>query len=295
MREFTQAELQIFFNPDKINEHQDFDSVKDYKLIVFTVANRDSGKVEEISCADAVKKLGLPRFYVYYMAKVQKFFLDFIRLPWNIFRFKQLSDEEKAFYNQYHWDIELEMSIGWKEVAGVHYRTSHDLDGHQKVSKQDMTVFFDNKKFVPHVLELSFGVDRNVLALLELAYEEEKERTIFRFPKILAPFDAAVFPLVNKDDLPEKSYEIKNKLQSLGFTIFYDGSGSIGRRYRRMDEIGVPASITIDHQTMEDSTVTLRDRDSMKQIRVGIDELCTKLRKFLDGEKIENLGTIFKE
>ncbi len=286
MREFSQAELQIFFDPDKINEHENFDEVKNYKLIVFKTGSK---KTEEIACSELAKSL--PKFYVYYMAKIQKFYLDTIKLPKAVFRFKELSEEERAFYNKYHWDIELDLSLGWKEVAGIHYRTDHDMSGHQKVSKKDLSVFADGKKFVPHVLELSFGVDRNILALLDFAYDEDN-RKLFRFPRNLAPYDAAVFPLVNKDKLPELAKETKQMLQSLGFTVFYDDSGSIGRRYRRMDEIGVPASVTIDNQTTEDNTVTLRDRDSMKQVRIKKDELCMALRKFIDGEKIEKLGEI---
>lgn len=292
MREFSQAELQIFFNPDKINEHDNFKDVSSYKLIVLSVANRKTGKAQEISCKDALKKLGLPQFYVYYMAKVQQFYLDVIKIPKDVFRFKELNEEERAFYNKYHWDIELNLSLGWKELAGVHYRTSHDLDGHKKTSKKDLSVFVDEKKFVPHVIELSFGVDRNILALLELFYAEEKERTIFRFPYSLAPYDVGVFPLVNKDKLPEIAKEVKKILREAGLAVFYDDSGSIGRRYRRMDEIGVGASITIDNQTMKDKTVTIRDRDSMKQIRVKKEKLCSVLKQLISGEKIEKLGKV---
>ena len=145
---------------------------------------------------------------------------------------------------------------------------------------------------MPHVLELSFGVDRNILSLFEIFFEEEKERAIFRFPHLLAPYDAAVFPLVNKDKLPEIAKDVKELLRDFGLSIFYDDSGSIGRRYRRMDEIGVPASITIDNQTLEDGTVTIRDRDSMKQVRVKKDDLCTVLKQFLAGEDIEKLGKV---
>ncbi len=290
MREFTQAELQIFFDKDNINEHENFPEVGDYKLRVLPVSHR-KGNIEEVACKDMAEKL--PKFYVYYMAKIQKFYLDVLKLPAGSFRFKELSDEEKAFYNKYHWDIELSLDGDWKEVAGIHYRTDHDLAGHQSVTKQDMSVSIEGKKFIPHVLELSFGVDRNIYALFVLGYREEKikeeTRAIFAFPRLIAPFDCAIFPLVNKDNMPEKSREIKKMLQSVGYNVFYDASGSIGRRYRRMDEIGVSACITIDSQTMEDNTVTLRDRDSMKQVRVKISDLCTALRKFLDGEDIEKL------
>ncbi|RLJ07624.1 MAG: glycine--tRNA ligase [Candidatus Aenigmatarchaeota archaeon] len=292
MREFTQAELQIFFNPKKINEHPDFESVKEFKLRLFPVANREKNEIMEVSCEDAVNKLGLPKFYVYHMAKIQEFYTKVLGLSKDIFRFKELSEEERAFYNKYHWDIELflESLDGFKEVAGIHYRTDHDLSGHQKVSGQSMEVNIDGETFVPHVLELSFGVDRNIYALFELALKEEEERIVLVFPRLVSPYDAGVFPLVSKDRLPEKAKEVFRFLKESGFSVFYDETGSIGRRYRRIDEVGVPAGITIDYESLEDETVTIRDRDSMKQIRVSISELPVVLRRFLAGESLGKLG-----
>jgi glycyl-tRNA synthetase len=294
MREFTQAELQIFFDPDTIKDHPKFREVAGYKLRVYPTKNRKSGKVEELSCRDAVRKLGLPRFYVYHMAMVQMFYLDHMKLPGKRFRFKQLTDEEKAFYNKYHWDVELDLESlgGFREAAGVHYRTNHDLKGHQKVSGERMEVSLDGKRFVPHVLELSFGVDRNIYALFELALEQEVGRLVMRFPRRVSPFDAGIFPLVNKDGLQEKARELQASLKKAGFNIFYDEGGSIGRRYRRIDEIGVAAGITCDHQTLQEGTVTLRDRDSMKQIRVKISELAGVLDGFLAGKSLERLGVV---
>ncbi len=292
MREFTQAELQIFFDSDKINEHPDFDEVKDYVVMVFTVENRDSGEIIGIKCSELTKKL--PKFYVYHMAKMQQFYLDVLKLPPEKLRFRELSDEERAFYNKYHYDIELQLSVGWKEIGGLHYRTDHDLGGHEKISKKDMSVNIEGKKFIPHVLELSFGVDRNVYSLLDVCYREEQERTLFSFPRLLSPFDCAIFPLVKKDGLAEKSVEIKKMLKNSGFSVFYDDSGSVGRRYRRMDEIGVALCITVDYQVLDDNTVTLRDRDSMKQVRISVDNLESSIKRFLQGEKIENLGQLVK-
>jgi glycyl-tRNA synthetase len=300
MREFTQSELQIFFDADKITEHPNFDDVKSQKLRLFPVAARKSGKVDEVTCADAVSKLGLPKFYVYHMAKVQEFYLGVLKLPKGRFRFRQLSDEEKAFYNKYHWDIELDLESlgGFKEVAGLHYRTDHDLAGHQQVSGQDQSVNIDGKKFVPHVLEISMGVDRNVYALLELAYTEEKvgsdERAVLKFPRLVSPFDAGIFPLNNKDRLPELCREVQASLKDAGFNTFYDATASIGRRYRRQDEAGTPAGITIDYDSLEKKDCTIRDRDSMKQVRVKIADLPTVLRKFLNGEDVAKLGKAVK-
>ncbi len=294
MREFTQAELQIFFDPQKIEEHPRFQEVRNYKIRAYFVKNRPSGEVSELTCEELTNHL--PQFYVYHMAKVQQFFFDVLKLPKELFRFRQLSDEEKAFYNKYHWDIEVKLESlgGFIEVGGVHYRTDHDLGGHQRLSKHDMSVFVDNRRFVPHVLELSFGVDRNIYALLELAYREEGERTLFAFPRVVVPFDCAVFPLVNKDGLDEKAEELREFLKDSGFAVLFDASGSIGRRYRRIDEIGVPLGITLDHQTLEDRTVTLRDRDSMQQIRVKISDLEDTLKRFKKGHNLDELGTIVK-
>ncbi len=295
MREFTQAELQIFFDPDTMGEHPRFDEVKGYRLRLFPVDSRKGGKILSITCEDAVKKMKLPRFYVYHMARIQQFYLDRLRLPGNRFRFRQLSDEEKAFYNKHHWDIEIDLPSlgGWKECAGCHYRTDHDLKGHQEVSGQSMVVDADGKKVLPHVLELSFGVDRNIYALLELAYREEKvgkdTRSVLIFPRLVSPFDAGVFPLVKKDGLPEKAREVQKVLEDSGFSVFYDESGSIGRRYRRIDEVGVAAGITIDYDSMKNSDVTVRDRDSMNQIRVKIEELPGVLRSFMKGSELKGL------
>jgi glycyl-tRNA synthetase len=314
MREFTQAELQIFFDPDTITEHPRFHEVEHYKLRVFPAKNRESGRIEELPAGDAVQHLGLPRFYIYHMAKIQQFYLENLRLPRELFRFRQLTDEEKAFYNKFHWDIELNLESlgGFKEVAGLHYRTDHDLLGHQKVSGESQEVNIDGKKFIPHVLELSFGVDRNVYALFELSLGEEvvkgvrqktpsgqklgysEIRDVLKFPRLVSPLDAGIFPLVNRNGLPEKAREIQSLLKEHGFQVFYDQSGSIGRRYRRIDEIGVAAGITIDYDSLQHNDVTLRDRDSMKQVRVKISELPEVLKRFLHGEELEKLGKLLK-
>ncbi|MFH0830161.1 MAG: glycine--tRNA ligase [Candidatus Aenigmatarchaeota archaeon] len=273
-REFTQAELQIFFDPEKISDHPDWNSVKDYRLLAMHVG----GSVKELACEQLLKDV--PKFYVYHMAMVQKFFLDVLKVPREKFRFRQLSDEEKAFYNKYHWDMEMDCSAlgGFREVGGVHYRTDHDLAGHQKVSGKNQEVFFDGKRFIPHVLELSFGVDRIILCLLDVHNAKEGDRTFITLPHSISPFSVAVFPLLNKDGLPEKAMEVYRLLKK-SVDCFYDDSGSIGKRYYRQDEIGTFACVTIDHDTLKDGSVTVRDRDTTKQVRVKITELEKWLRE----------------
>jgi glycyl-tRNA synthetase len=281
MREFTQAELQIFFDPDKINEHEKWSEIEEYELIVLPASRRDKDVIK-LSCKMVNSKLGLPKFYVYYMAKIQKFFLEKLKIPESKFRFKELTEEEKAFYNKIHWDVEiyLESLKGFKEIGGIHYRAEHDLSGHEKVSKKEQKVFFNNKKFIPHVLELSFGVDRVLFSLLDIFYEEKEDRNILKLPPNIAPITVSVFPLVNKNGLDKRAREIYEELKEQ-FDIFYDDSGSIGRRYARSDEIGTPFSITVDYQTLEDETVTVRDRDTKKQERVKIKELAEFLKKII--------------
>ena len=285
LREFTQAELQIFFDKDEINKA---DIEKDYNLIIKFAKDKKEKEVE-------TSKLDIEKFYVYHMIKIQKFYLEILKIPKEKFRFRELDEKERAFYNKIHFDIELDLETlkGWKEVAGLHYRGDHDLKGHQEGSKEKLEVTVNGKKVLPHVLELSFGVDRNIWALLDLFFKEEKERTLFEFPAELAPLDLSVNPLVNKDGIDEEGREVYERLRK-SFKVFYDDSGSIGRRYRRADEVGIKANVTIDHQTMEDHTITLRDRDSMKQIRIDLQFMEERIQRFLNGEELEELGELIK-
>ena len=287
LREFTQAELQIFFDPEKINDSENWD---DYKLRLLLTEKKN---LQEISCEHCNRILKLPKLYVYHLAKIQQFYLDILKIPKEKFRFRELSEKERAFYNKLHFDIELDLETlkGFKEVGGLHYRSSHDLTKHQEGSNEKLEVNLNGKKFIPHVLELSFGVDRNLWALLDLFYHEDKERQMFKLPFNLVPIQAAIFPLVDKDKLPEKAEEVYNLLKN-EFKILYDNKGSIGRMYRRVDEIGVPAMITIDHKTLKNKTVTLRERDTMKQIRVKIKDLNKILKEFLNGKALNKLGKI---
>ncbi len=284
LREFSQAELQMFFDSDEINNLDDkiWKEISKSELqLMFNSEKTDKkNNFENVKIEDLNKKHKIPKFYLLQMYKMQKFYLEILKFPKDKFRFRELGEKEKAFYNKIHWDIEVYFDIfnEFKELGGIHYRTDHDLIGHQKTSKENLEVFFNEKKFIPHVIELSLGIDRNILSFLDLFFKEEKEsdRTIFSFPDSLAPILVSVFPLVNKEGMPEKAQEIYNILKEKT-TVFYDDSGSIGKRYRRADEIGVKYCITIDGDGLKDKTVTIRDRDSMKQQRVKISELGKEL------------------
>ncbi len=280
LREFTQAELQIFFDADLIDQCDDWKSVSKYMLYVkFSEENA----IREVSCEDMNKKHSIPKFYAYHLAKVQQFYLDALGMPKEKFRFRELNEKERAFYNKIHFDVELDLETlgGFREVAGVHYRGDHDLKGHQEGSKEKLEVMTNEKRVLPHVLELSFGVDRNVWALMDAFYKEEPERVMFKFPGWVAPVEVAVFPLMNKEGIPKLSEKVYKSL-SAEFKTFYDESGSVGRRYRRQDEVGTCYCVTVDFDSLQGKTVTIRDRDSMTQVRTKISALAKVLRKLLD-------------
>ncbi|MBO5902517.1 MAG: glycine--tRNA ligase [Tidjanibacter sp.] len=191
-------------------------------------------------------------------------------------------DHEKlAHYANAATDVEFKFPFGFKEVEGIHSRTDFDLGNHQKFSGKKIQ-YFDpetGESYVPYVVETSIGVDRMVLQVLSAAYKEEKlesgeERTVLSIPAPLAPVKACVMPLVKKDGLPELAHKIIADLR-FDHNVQYDEKDSIGKRYRRQDAIGTPFCITVDHQSLEDGTVTLRDRDTMEQSRVAISDLNT--------------------
>ncbi|HYS99840.1 MAG TPA: glycine--tRNA ligase [Thermoplasmata archaeon] len=282
MREFLQAELQIFFDPETFADQLPFDAVAADRVRIAWSAEKNAASAHDIPAKELVAR-DLPPWYVYHLVMVQRFFLDALRVPRDAFRFAELDEKERAFYNKIHFDVQVRQESlgGFKEVGGVHYRTDHDLKGHEAGSHQKQSVTFGTSKLVPHVLELSFGVDRNAWAVLDLAYAKG-ERLVLRLPPRLAPVAVAVFPLVSKDGLPERAEALFADLRKR-FTAFYDDSGSIGRRYARMDEIGTPYSVTVDHETLAGRGVTIRERDSQKQIRIPDTKLPEMLAALLSG------------
>lgn len=184
-----------------------------------------------------------------------------------------------AHYANAACDIEFEFPFGFKELEGIHSRTDFDLKSHMEFSGKKLQYFDpeDNENYVPYVVETSIGLDRMFLAVMSMALNEEvledgSSRVVMNIPAFLAPYKVAVLPLMKKDGLPEKAREILNRLK-LDHNCLYEEKDAIGKRYRRMDAIGTPYCITVDHQTFEDNTVTIRDRDTMQQVRVNIDQL----------------------
>src|SRR4051794_14886638 len=194
--------------------------------------------------------------------------------------------DELSHYSSATSDIEYLFPMGWSELEGIANRGDFDLSQHAKFSGEKLEYVDSGSgdRFVPHVIEPAAGVDRAMLSFMVDAYDVEevegRERTVLKLHPKLAPVKTAVLPLVNKDGQPEKAREIYEELRAL-MPAEYDAGGSIGKRYRRQDEIGTPWGVTIDHQTMEDDTVTLRDRDSLDQSRIGISELAEELTRRL--------------
>ncbi len=191
---------------------------------------------------------------------------------------------ELAHYAKTAYDIQYEFPFGWQELEGVHNRTDYDLRRHSEYSGKDLRYLDDGtgERFMPYIIETSAGLTRSVLVVLSDAYEEEEiaendKRVVLRLHPEIAPITVGVFPLVKKDGLAERAREIERGLRN-DFSTFYDQSGAIGRRYRRQDEIGTPFGVTIDYETLENQTVTLRMRDSMEQVRVRVPELAERIR-----------------
>lgn len=187
----------------------------------------------------------------------------------------EIDKNELAHYSKRTIDFEFDYPFGRKELYGLAYRTDFDLKNHMNKSGQDMsyTDSENGEKFVPHVVEPTFGLDRSVLVILLSAYEEDGDRVVLKFKPKLAPYKVAVFPLLaNKPELVEKAREVYENLKK-DFVVAWDDRGNIGKRYYSQDEIGTPFCVTCDHQTLEDDTVTVRDRDTTNQERIKIQEL----------------------
>jgi glycyl-tRNA synthetase len=358
LREFTQAEAEIFVHPEKKN-HPNFERYAEKKVPLRGIKQQECGEEPlEITMKEAVSSGIVANEYVaYYVALTHDFLVTCGADPKKV-RFRQHLPDERAHYATDCWDAEiLSGRFGWVETVGIADRTSYDLKAHSKQSGDSFTVFipYDEPKkgwekrivpdmgalgpkyrgkakavadalsvskptengaeieidgerilippelyevreqeteirgedVMPHVIEPSYGIDRILYSILEHSYEEEEVegeiRRVLHFPPRVAPVQAAVLPLMGRDGLDTIALEIMEEIQNEGLIAQYDDSGAIGRRYRRQDEIGTPFAITVDYDTKEDKTVTLRDRDSMKQIRCDANKVPGILRDLIRG------------
>ncbi len=279
LRELIQAELQIFF--DEQNFHLD---LSEFDSDEINVVPYSTGKQVRIMVGELLK-MGYPDFYVYHAALIHRFYTSILGYPEEKFRLLEKGGEDKAFYNKVHMDVELDVESwgGFKEVGGLHYRGDYDLSSHSKGSSKKLSVKIEGREFTPNVLELSFGVDRNIWALVDIMYSNEGGRQVLSLQPWLSPYAAAIFPLQSDEKIDNQVEKIYGDL-SKKFRIFLDVSGSIGKRYARMDEVGTPFCVTVDYDTVNPESehfgqVTVRKRDSREQDRVKIQDLAEYLSK----------------
>jgi glycyl-tRNA synthetase len=361
LREFTQAEAEIFVHPNE-KVHPKFSRYAAYTMPLFT-AGQQQAKEHPVtmSMRDAVDQGVIANEYVAYYVALTHQMLVQIGIKQDRLRFRQHLPDELAHYAADCWDAEVYSDrFGWVETVGIADRTDYDLTAHARHSGTPMTVFIQysepkkvqrrrivpnmsvlgrqyrtkakavfealsqavpgtdgadilvdgetirippdlyeirdevievrGDEIVPHVIEPSYGIDRMCYAVLEQAYDEDTAdgeiRTVLRLPSSVAPVQVAVFPLMNRDGLDTIALEITTALRKEGVLAEYDDSGAIGRRYRRQDEIGTPYAVTVDYDSKEDHTVTIRDRDSMKQARIGITSVPQTVCALIDGSLI---------
>ena len=283
MRTFEQAELQIFFDPEHFP--LPFDQVAEERLPVLRAARRLAGseEVELVRAADLVSAGGLPEFYVYHLVHTFRFFRDVLKVPPERLRLFEKSDQERSFYNRIQFDVEVQLDSmgGFKEIGAVHYRGDYDLGRHGQGSGKDLSVTLTGGRSVmPHVLELTYGVDRSIWALADVHLGKDGDRTVWRLPSYLAPVPVGVFPLIPKEQAAY-ARTLADDLAAAGVANLYDDAGTIGKRYARMDEAGTPFCVTVDAETLADGpnqgSVTVRSRDTKAQERVPAADLAARL------------------
>jgi glycyl-tRNA synthetase len=300
LREFTIIDIEFFLDPEN-TKCERLHEVENDELRLITAENKLNGVTEpiEVTVKEALNKGIIKKeWQAYFMALAKRFLVE-LGVPEDKQRFIEKLEWERAHYSVQGFDQEVYLERwGWTEVSGHNYRTDYDLSRHMKFSGVDLTAFKETendggKRFIPHVVEPSFGLDRLVYVALEYAYTKKKKRTLLSLSRELAPMQIGVFPLVSKDGLPEKAKEVYQMLIKEGFTVEWDESGSIGRRYARADEVGTPLGVTVDYQTLEDGTVTLRDRDTWKQVRSKIANLSELLHDYFRHKiDFEGLGQL---
>ncbi|MDI6643725.1 MAG: glycine--tRNA ligase [Methanobacteriaceae archaeon] len=369
LREFTQAEAEIFINPkDKSNPH--FSEILEEELELYSAQNQiQEQKAVKMTVQRAIlEEVVSSEMLVYQLYLARKFLLE-LGIPEDVIRFRQHLPTEMAHYALDCWDVEIKTErFGWIEIIGIADRTDFDLRSHSKHSKEDLRVFIEysepknikktvikpnmgkfgpyfknnapkilkfledadfeqvknsfqekglfeikigdsvfellpehvkfeevketirGEKIFPHVIEPSYGIDRIVYSVLLHSFKEEDERSYFKIEKSIAPVEVSVFPLVNKEPLVDISLQIRDDLRKKGFISEFDSSGTIGRRYARSDEIGVPFAITVDHETIENNTVTIRNRDNLKQVRINVEDITNIIDDLINKNKdFENL------
>ncbi|ODS41939.1 MAG: glycine--tRNA ligase [Candidatus Altiarchaeales archaeon IMC4] len=273
LREFSQAEVQFFAEP----ENKTMENFGDVAGISVRILSKDEKEISTTIGAAFEDKIIKIQMIAYFLGRSVQLFGD-MGINTEKLRLRQHKDDERAFYSSETWDIEfMSGAFGRIEIVGISDRGDYDLSAHQKLSKQSMEVNIEGRKFIPHVVEVAYGIDRPIYCVLESCLREDERGAYFAFPTRVAPYKAAVFPLVKKDGLDERALEVFRLLRKSGVYAIFDRSGSIGKRYARADEVGIPYCLTVDYDTLTDGTVTVRSRDSKEQKRVKIEEIVRQL------------------
>lgn len=301
-REFEQMEIEYFIHPDANNKCPYIDEMLNHEILYVDAKMQDTeGKNEPEKKATMKELLDkgiiMTQWHAYWLASIHKWFIRLGAAPEN-FRIRQHVASEKSHYALDTWDLDYHFPFGWKELVGIANRTDFDLKQHIEHSGNDLSLYDEESKskIVPHVVaEPSLGVDRCFLVFMIDAYYDDEKRgnIVMKLHPKLAPVKVGVFPLINK--LNDEATEIYKSLKK-EFVAQYDRSGSVGRRYARADEIGIPYCVTVDFDTKEKGIVTIRDRDTTNQIRVKTDELKETLKKLLEGDiAFEKAGEIIEK
>jgi len=273
MREFSQMELELFFDPSE--ELYAIGSI-DMDAVLQTSINFYSAdkKMEEKTLGELLESGKLPNRHFAVLLYLEQSLLRMIGIDKSLTRFTEIPKEEAPHYSKGNVDLEIKTSYGFIEVAGTAYRTDYDLSAHSRESGTDISVVSGDKKVMPHVVEASMGLDRLLFALLDNSVVDDgRGWKWLRLSEHAAPYTYAVFPLQKDDKLVAKAHEIARLLSEKRISNYYSESGSIGKRYAKADEIGVQYCITVDFQSIEDDTFTVRDRDTAKQVRKQLGEI----------------------
>jgi len=286
MRAFDQFELQMFISKHQEMESEDFEEIKHstLPLLDWKLQEKGIGAPKFISLDKAISDKILKKPAYAYCLYIGYYLTKILGIPEGVIRLRQHSINERAHYADDAWDLEIKTrQFGWVEICGIHDRTDYDLRRHGEFSKQNFEVSMGDDpkiKEVPQVLEIAFGIDRILYTLLETSFNVEEGRIILKLNPILAPNTVAVFPLVrNKENIRNLALNIHRELLKNRIGSFFDAAGSIGKRYRRQDELGTKWCITIDYESLEDNTVTIRERDSMEQTRIKISNISQTIQK----------------
>ena len=297
-REFEQMEIEYFINP---KEEKCPYKIPDVEVFIYSeeIQKKNSEPIK-MKIKDAFEKGIIKKEWHAYWLALELLWFKNLGANLENFRIRQHSKEELSHYSSDTWDLEYKFPFGWKELEGIADRGDYDLSQHEKSSKKDLKIFDENskEKILPHVIcEPSLGVERAFLVFMfdSYFYDSERENVVLKLNPKLAPIKAAVFPIVKTNkNIVKIAKGVYDELKK-EFNVDYDSGGSVGRRYSRNDEIGTPFCITIDEESLNKKDVTIRERDTKKQIRVKISELKNILRKLIEKEiEFEAAGKIFK-